>query len=211
MRRTVIAVAAAILVLFGVVYYLTQVKDTTEVAVASSVTATLAAPLASPTPDPAVALARWAGGVCVARDGVGATLIDFGKDLTFDPNSGVSAADQFQVQLDAHLDEINASMEELGAALGKVPVDYAEASTILTQVQGSGDELLKARDDTAKSIAAVRAASDPISLAAALVQAGISAKATFDAGKEFISDLDTATEPTRGEIGDAFAAAPQCQ
>ncbi len=211
MRRTGIAVAAALAVLFGLVFYLTQKSDTADLAMTSSATATLAPPAASPTPDPAVALARWAGGVCVARDGVGATLIDFGKDLTFDPNSGVSAADQFQVQLNAHLDEINASMEELGAALGKVPVDYAELSTILTQVQGSGDELLKARDETAKFIAAARDANDPISLVSALVQAGISAKVTFDAGKKFISDLDTATEPTRGEIGDAFAAAPQCQ
>ncbi len=211
MRRTWIAVAAAIAVLFGLVFYLTQKSDTADVAMTSSVTATSAPPAASPTPDPAVALARWAGGVCVARDGVGATLIDFGKDLTFDPNSGVSAADQFQAQLDAHLDEINAAMENLGAALGQVPIDYVEASGIITEVQGSGDELLKARDETAKHIAAAREAEDPLSLAAALVQAGSSAKATFDAGKEFIRVLDEATGPKRGELGDAFAAAPQCQ
>ena len=211
MRRTWIAVAAAIAVLFGLVFYLTQKSDTADVAMTSSVTATSAPPAASPTPDPAVALARWAGGVCVARDGVGATLIDFGKDLTFDPNSGVSAADQFQAQLDAHLDEINAAMENLGTALGQVPIDYVEASGIITEVQGSGDELLKARDETAKHIAAARDAEDPLSLAAALVQAGSSAKATFDAGKEFIRVLDEATGPKRGELGDAFAAAPQCQ
>jgi hypothetical protein len=211
MRRTWIAVAAAIAVLFGLVFYLTQKSDTADVAMTSSVTATSAPPAASPTPDPAVALARWAGGVCVARDGVGATLIDFGKDLTFDPNSGVSAADQFQAQLDAHLDEINAAMENLGTALGQVPIDYVEASGIITEVQGSGDELLKARDETAKHIAAAREAEDPLSLAAALVQAGSSAKATFDAGKEFIRVLDEATGPKRGELGDAFAAAPQCQ
>jgi len=211
MRRTWLAVAAAIAVLFGLVFYLTQKSDTADVAMTSSVTATSAPPAASPTPDPAVALARWAGGVCVARDGVGATLIDFGKDLTFDPNSGVSAADQFQAQLDAHLDEINAAMENLGTALGQVPIDYVEASGIITEVQGSGDELLKARDETAKHIAAAREAEDPLSLAAALVQAGSSAKATFDAGKEFIRVLDEATGPKRGELGDAFAAAPQCQ
>ena len=211
MRRTWIAVAAAIAVLFGLVFYLTQKSDTADVAMTSSVTATSAPPAASPTPDPAVALARWAGGVCVARDGVGATLIDFGKDLTFDPNSGVSAADQFQAQLDAHLDEINAAMENLGTALGQVPIDYVEASGVITEVQGSGDELLKARDETAKHIAAAREAEDPLSLAAALVQAGSSAKATFDAGKEFIRVLDEATGPKRGELGDAFAAAPQCQ
>ena len=211
MRRTWIAVAAAIAVLFGLVFYLTQKSDTADVAMTSSVTATSAPPAASPTPDPAVALARWAGGVCVARDGVGATLIDFGKDLTFDPNSGVSAADQFQAQLDAHLDEINAAMENLGTALGQVPIDYVEASGIITEVQGRGDELLKARDETAKHIAAAREAEDPLSLAAALVQAGSSAKATFDAGKEFIRVLDEATGPKRGELGDAFAAAPQCQ
>ena len=211
MRRTWIAVAAAIAVLFGLVFYLTQKSDTADVAMTSSVTATSAPPAASPTPDPAVALARWAGGVCVARDGVGATLIDFGKDLTFDPNSGVSAADQFQAQLDAHLDEINAAMENLGTALGQVPIDYVEASGIITEVQGSGDELLKARDETAKHLAAAREAEDPLSLAAALVQAGSSAKATFDAGKEFIRVLDEATGPKRGELGDAFAAAPQCQ
>lgn len=211
MRRTWIAVAAAIAVLFGLVFYLTQKSDTADVAMTSSVTANSAPPAASPTPDPAVALARWAGGVCVARDGVGATLIDFGKDLTFDPNSGVSAADQFQAQLDAHLDEINAAMENLGTALGQVPIDYVEASGIITEVQGSGDELLKARDETAKHIAAAREAEDPLSLAAALVQAGSSAKATFDAGKEFIRVLDEATGPKRGELGDAFAAAPQCQ
>ncbi|MDA3021851.1 MAG: hypothetical protein O2943_04170 [Actinomycetota bacterium] len=211
MRRTVIAVAAVIVVLFGLVYYLSQVTGTAEVAEAPSVAATSATPSVSPTPDPAVALARWAGGVCVARDGIGATLIDFGKDLTFDPNSGVSAADQFQAQLDAHLDEINAAMEDLGTALGQVPIDYVEVSAIVTEVQGSGDELLKARDETAKHIDEAREAKDPLSLAAALVQAGSSAKDTFDAGKEFIRVLDEVTGPKRGELGDAFAAAPQCQ
>ena len=212
MRKTVIAAAAAALVLVGLVFYLTKAGGSSDVALtqeAAEASASAAATVA-PSPSPGVELAKWAGRVCVARDGVGATLVDLGKDLTYDPNSGISVADQFQVQLDAHLGEINAAMEELGTALGGVPVDYVDASKIVTQVQASGETLMKARDETAVQIDAARNSQDPLSLAAALVQAGISAKSTFDAGKEFIKVLDEATSSTRGDLGKAFEAAPQC-
>ncbi|MFZ4497518.1 MAG: hypothetical protein ACOYN7_08725 [Candidatus Nanopelagicales bacterium] len=211
MRKTVIAAAAAALVLVGLVFYLTKAGGSSDVAlIANAEASASAAATVAPSPSPGVELAKWAGRVCVARDGVGATLVDLGKDLTYDPNSGISVADQFQVQLDAHLGEINAAMEELGTALGGVPVDYVDASKIVTQVQASGETLMKARDETAVHIDAARNSQDPLSLAAALVQAGISAKSTFDAGKEFIKVLDEATSSTRGDLGKAFEAAPQC-
>lgn len=211
MRKTVIAAVAAALVLVGLVFYLTKAGGSSDVAlIANAEVSASAAATVAPSPSPGVELAKWAGRVCVARDGVGATLVDLGKDLTYDPNSGISVADQFQVQLDAHLGEINAAMEELGTALGGVPVDYVDASKIVTQVQASGETLMKARDETAVQIDAARNSQDPLSLAAALVQAGISAKSTFDAGKEFIKVLDEATSSTRGDLGKAFEAAPQC-
>lgn len=211
MRKTVIAAAAAVLVLVGLVFYLTKAGGSSDVAlIANAGASTSAAATVAPSPSPGVELAKWAGRVCVARDGVGATLVDLGKDLTYDPNSGISVADQFQVQLDAHLGEINAAMEELGTALGGVPIDYVDVSEIVTQVQASGETLMKARDETAVHIDAARNSQDPLSLAAALVQAGISAKATFDAGKEFVKVLDEATSSTRGDLGKAFEAAPQC-
>ena len=211
MRKTVIAAAAAALVLVGLVFYLTRAGGSSDVALVANAEASASAvATVAPSPSPGVELAKWAGRVCVARDGVGATLVDLGKDLTYDPNSGISVADQFQVQLDAHLGEINAAMEKLGTALGGVPIDYVDASEIVTQVQASGKTLLKARDETAVHIDAARNSQDPLSLAAALVQAGISAKSTFDAGKEFIKVLDDATSSTRGDLGKAFEAAPQC-
>ena len=211
MRKTVIAAAAAALVLVGLVFYLTRAGGSSDVALVANAEASASAvATVAPSPSPGVELAKWAGRVCVARDGVGATLVDLGKDLTYDPNSGISAADQFQVQLDAHLGEINAAMEELGTALGGVPIDYVDASEIVTQVQASGKTLMKARDETAVHIDAARNSQDPLSLAAALVQAGISAKSTFDAGKEFVKVLDDATSSTRGDLGKAFEAAPQC-
>ena len=211
MRKTVIAAAAAALVLVGLVFYLTRAGGSSDVALVANAEASASAvATVAPSPSPGVELAKWAGRVCVARDGVGATLVDLGKDLTYDPNSGISVADQFQVQLDAHLGEINAAMEKLGTALGGVPVDYVDASKIVTQVQASGETLMKARDETAVHIDAARNSQDPLSLAAALVQAGISAKSTFDAGKEFNKVLDDATSSTRGDLGKAFEAAPQC-
>ena len=211
MRKTVIAAVAAALVLVGLVFYLTRAGGSSDVALVANAEASASAvATVAPSPSPGVELAKWAGRVCVARDGVGATLVDLGKDLTYDPNSGISVADQFQVQLDAHLGEINAAMEKLGTALGGVPVDYVDASKIVTQVQASGETLMKARDETAVHIDAARNSQDPLSLAAALVQAGISAKSTFDAGKEFIKVLDDATSSTRGDLGKAFEAAPQC-
>jgi len=211
MRKTVIAAAAAALVLVGLVFYLTKAGGSSDVAlVANAEASASAAATVAPSPSPGVELAKWAGRVCVARDGVGATLVDLGKDLTYDPNSGISVADQFQIQLDAHLGDINAAMEKLGTALGGVPVDYVDASKIVTQVQASGETLMKARDETAVQIDAARNSQDPLSLAAALVQAGISAKSTFDAGKEFIKVLDEATSSTRGDLGKAFEAASQC-
>ena len=118
MRKTVIAAVAAALVLVGLVFYLTRAGGSSDVALVANAEASASAvATVAPSPSPGVELAKWAGRVCVARDGVGATLVDLGKDLTYDPNSGISVADQFQVQLDAHLGEINAAMEKLGTAL----------------------------------------------------------------------------------------------
>ena len=118
--------------------------------------------------------------------------------------------DQFQTQLDGQMAGVTAAMDSLGSVLGQVPVDYVEASALVSTLEASGDLVSTHRDETMKQLTAVKDAGDPLTMAAALVQAGVSAKATYEAGRVFISQLNDGTATTRGEMGRAFDEAPLC-
>lgn len=203
MRLTPLALTAMVVALIAAGCSSGEVAD-----VAST---TPPAMVASPSPTPTPGIVLWAGQVCVARDAVIGAVIVLGKNLSFDPGSGLSASDQFQTQLNGQMGGINAAMENLGTVLGEVPVDYVEASALVSTLNASGDLVIKGRDETMRQLNAVSQAGDPLTMAAALVQAGIAAKATFDAGQVFVSELNSGTDSTRGELGKAFAASPLCQ
>lgn len=176
---------------------------------ASEATSVSVAPTPTPTPTPEIVL--WAGDVCVARDNLLTTLTDLATSLDYDPADSGSVGEQFQRQAEAQLDEITLASEAVGAALGGIPLDYVEAAAALSQLQAKVDALTAAKDEALGHVAAAQEAGNPLGAGAEWIQAAIAAKATFDAGQETWSALSSATDAADGDVGEAFATAPECR
>ena len=176
--------------------------------------ATLSAALSmppTPTPTPTPEVVLWAGDVCVARDQLLATIGDLAMSLEYDPQSPESVGEQFQTQVEAHMDEIDAASSRLGTALGGVPLDYVEAAAALTAIQEKVDRLTAAKDTTMGHVTAAQGAGDPVSAGLEWLKAAASAKETYDAGTETLGALQQASGAVDGDVSDAFATAPECR
>ena len=172
-------------------------------------TTSSAPPTPTPTPTPEIVL--WAGDVCVARDQLFQTIGELAMNLQYDPQSPDSVGEQFQAQAEAHMDEIDAASSRLGAALGGVPLDYIEAAAALTAIQSKVDVLTAAKDKTMGHVTAAQGAGDPVSAGLEWLKAAAAAKETFDAGTATVDALQQASGAVDGDVGDAFATAPECQ
>ena len=165
----------------------------------------------TPTPTPTPEVVLWAGAVCVARDQLLATIGDLAMGLEYDPQSPDSVGEQFQSQVEAHMDEIDAASSRLGTALGGVPLDYVEAAAALTAIQEKVDRLTAAKDTTMGHVTAAQGAGDPVSAGLEWLKAAASAKDTYDAGTETLGALQQASGAVDGDVSDAFATAPECR
>ena len=165
----------------------------------------------TPTPTPTPEIILWAGQVCVARDALLASVTDLVTNLSYDPAKPGSVGEQFQAEAQSHLDEVNAASEGLGAALGGVPLDYVEAAAALSKIQEKVTVLNRAKDEALGHVSAAQQAGDPVSGGVEWLQAAVAAKATFDAGMDTLNALSAAKDATNGDVGDAFATAPECR
>ncbi len=165
----------------------------------------------TPTPTPTPEIVTWAGSVCVARDELFATVGEIAMNLDYDPNSPQSVGEQFQAQVEAQMDKVDAASRKLGTALGGVPLDYIEAAAALTAIQAKVDVLTAARDKTMGHVNAAQDAGDPVSAGLEWFKAAGAAKEALDAGTETLDALSQARGAVDGDVEDAFAKAPECQ
>jgi methyl-accepting chemotaxis protein len=153
----------------------------------------------------------WAGDVCVARDGLTAAVGALGRNLSYDITSDRSALEQIDRQLRIQVLAVADNADRLGQALKGVPVDFRAANDLVVSAT-------KAKDDTTQAVGQVTTSLDAMvnadNVIAGVAEAGkalVAAKAAFAAGGALISTISDATSTASGELGDAFAAAPQCQ
>lgn len=172
-------------------------------------TTTSAPPTPTPTPTPEIV--TWAGGVCVARDELFATVGEIAMNLDYDPNSPESVGEQFQAQVEAQMGDVDAASRKLGTALGGVPLDYIEAAAALTAIQAKVETLTAARDKTMGHVNAAQDAGDPVSAGLEWLKAAGAAKETLDAGTATLDALSQARGAVDGDVEEAFAKAPECQ
>ena len=165
---------------------------------------------ASPPPTPTPEIVLWAGDVCVARDGFIDSVIAVASSLEYDPTQPGTVGEQFQRQIEGQFGTIEAEASAMGTALGGIPVDYIEAAAAVSQLQGNLDALIVAKDAAQTHIAAAQQAGDPLTAGVEWLRAAGAAKAAYDVGVESIDSLQLLTGATEGDVGDAFATAPQC-
>lgn len=222
---TVIGVAVLALALIGVVLYFGQraASDALDPSSASSSAGTDSGSGMSnavPTPRPlssAEIAARqqaeriaWASKVCRARDDIGQSLAALPGLALDDAWSAVTSPDQSREHLQAGLDQVTTDMASLGSAIGQAPIDYIEANDAIAAILERQQAFTAARDDAQQSIAAITGAGNPVQVVAALGASAEAIKRAYQAGVDVITTLDEVTSPTRGELREAFQAAPAC-
>lgn len=216
MPKWVVAVGAVLLVALLVVAGIWATRAESEPA--ASVASTSPSPEASPTrpptptptPTPTPEIVLWADEVCAARDAFLASVVDVAGSLEYDPNDPASIGEQFQQQIPGQLDGVDAAANDLGAALGGVPVDYIEAASVIPLLQERIDTLTAAKDQAMGHVGSAQSAGDPVSAGLEWLRAAAAAKATYDAGllvKDSLGDLVGSTD---GDVREAFATAPRC-
>lgn len=216
MPKWVVAVGAVLLVALLVVAGIWATRAESEPA--ASVTSSSPSPEASPTrpptptptPTPTPEIVLWADEVCAARDAFLASVVDVAGSLEYDPNDPASIGEQFQQQIPGQLDGVDAAANDLGAALGGVPVDYIEAASVIPLLQERIDTLTAAKDQAMGHVGSAQSAGDPVSAGLEWLRAAAAAKATYDAGllvKDSLGDLVGSTD---GDVRGAFATAPRC-
>ena len=214
MPKWVVAVGAVVLVALLVAAGIWATRSESEPA--ASVSSSSPAPDTSsarpptPTPTPTPEIVLWAGEVCAARDAFLASVVDVAGSLEYDPNDPASIGEQFQQQIPGQLDGVDAAANDLGAALGGIPVDYVEAAAVIPLLQERIDTLTMAKDQAMGHVGSAQSAGDPVSAGLEWLRAAAAAKATYDAGllvKDSLGDLVGSAD---GDIRDAFATAPRC-
>jgi hypothetical protein len=165
---------------------------------------------ATPTPTPTPEIVIWAGEVCVARDAFIASIVDVAGSLEYDPEDPASIGEQFQQQIPGQLDGVDAAANQLGTALGAIPVDYIEAVSVVPLLQERIEILGTAKDEALGHVDAAQAAGDPVSAGIEWVRAAAAAKATYDAGVLVKDSLGELAGSADGDVREAFASSPRC-
>ena len=214
MPKWVVAVGAVLLVALLVVagIWATRAESEPAASVSSSSPSPDASPSRppTPTPTPTPEIVLWADEVCAARDAFLASVVDVAGSLEYDPGDPASIGEQFQQQIPGQLDGVDAAANDLGAALGGIPVDYIEAASVIPLLQQRIDTLTTAKDQAMGHVGSAQSAGDPVSAGLEWLRAAAAAKATYDAGllvKDSLGDLVGSTD---GDVRDAFATAPRC-
>jgi len=148
--------------------------------------------------------------VCAARDALIASVVDVAGSLEYDPEDPASIGEQFQQQIPGQLDGVEAAADELGTALGGIPIDYVDAAVAIPVLQERLDALGVAKDEAMGHVDAARGAGDPVSAGLEWLRAAAAAKATYDAGVLVKDSLGELFDSADGDIRDAFATAPRC-
>ena len=214
MPKWVVAAGAVLLVALLVVAGIWATR--TESQPAASVSSSSPAPDSSPsrpptpTPTPTPEIVLWAGEVCAARDAFLASVVDVAGSLEYDPNDPASVGEQFQQQIPGQLDGVDAAADDLGAALGGIPVDYIEIASVIPLLQERIDTLASAKDQAMGHVGSAQSAGDPVSAGLEWLRAAAAAKATYDAGLLVKDSLGELVGSTDGDIRDAFATAHRC-
>ena len=166
-------------------------------------------PSASVTPvDPAII---WADGVCSAAAGIRGSVMAVGDDLQFDPSSPESSVDQIRTSLDARSTEIGAGIEELGTAIGSVPVDVPQALDFADTLNTQYTALTRSLEEAQTSIAAVTNSSDIVSFGLSAAAAVGTIRAAIEATASLTSTLSLAAGGASNSVSTAFAESTTCK
>jgi hypothetical protein len=207
-RRVIASVVVGLVLVVGLAIALASRGQSTDSEItATSTTAPSVAP--TPTPDPTPEEILWAGEVCTSISALKlvASTIPESAFREFDPTKDLAV--QAQEQVDKAMAKLQAPLDELGFALGAVPLDYTDAVVALSESQALYETAQAQIETTRDTVNSALAAGTPIEGVLLLGQAVDSGRQAYDTGRKLLTELEGLDSDER--LRGSFGKAPECR
>jgi hypothetical protein len=165
----------------------------------------------TPTPAPTPPSVVWAGAVCTDFARVKTSVGALGHNLTFKTSTDSSLIDQASRQLRIQVLAVADAADHLQTTLRDVPVDFVAANDMVVALTGPSQQTTSAINEVTGHLDAVGSAPNVIAAAGEVGQAIAAAGSAFEAGKQLVSAIGDSTSQAKGQLKEAFDAAPACQ
>jgi len=166
-------------------------------------------PKPTPTPDHTPAEILWAGDVCTsitALKNVAGTLPESALQ-DFDPSKDIAV--QAQEQVDKAMVKLRGPLDQLGFALGSVPIEYTDAAVALTEAQTLYDTAQSQVTATQDTLTKALSASTPVEGILLFGQAIDSGRQAYETGQKLVTTLEGLDSDER--LRGSFGKAPECR
>jgi len=212
-RRMIIGTTVVVLIALAAlaIVVVTRGDSTTSEPVAAQITTPTPAPTSppSPTPDPTPAEVLWAGEVCTSITALKevATTIPESAFREIDPTQDLAA--QAEEQVAKAMTKLQAPLDELGFALGSVPLDYADSVVALTEAQtlyATAQTQVTATQDTLNQALSAQTPIEGILLFGQAIDSG---RQAYDTGQKLLKVLEGLDSDER--LRGSFGQAPECR
>lgn len=202
----------ALVVLAGLAIVLVSRGGSSDTApMAAQITTPSAVPTTppTPTPDPTPAEVIWAGEVCTSVTALKdvASTIPESALREIDPTKDLAA--QAEEQVDKAMVTLQVPLDELGFALGSVPLDYADTAEALVEAQALYDTAQSQVTATQDTLNKALSATTPVEGILLFGQALDSGRQAYETGQQLVTVLETFDSDER--LRGAFDKAPECR
>lgn len=206
------ATVVALVVLAALVIVLVSRGGSSDTApMATQITTPSAVPTTPPipTPDPTPAEVIWAGEVCTSVTALKdvASTIPESALREIDPTKDL--ATQAEEQVDKAMVTLQVPLDELGFALGSVPLDYADTAEALIEAQALYDTAQSQVTATQDTLNKALSATTPVEGILLFGQALDSGRQAYETGQKLVTVLETLDSDER--LRGAFDKAPECR
>jgi hypothetical protein len=209
-RRIIASVVVALVLLAGLAIALVSRGQPTKTAVVATTKPTFApTPTSTPTPDPTPEEILWAGEVCTSISALKqvAGTIPESAFQEFDPSRDLAV--QAQEQVDKAMVKLKTPLDELGFALGSVPLDYADTAVALSESRALYETAQAQIATTRDTVNSALSAGTPIEAVVLFGQAIASGRQAYDTGRRLLTELEGLDSDER--LRGSFGKAPECR
>ena len=155
-------------------------------------------------------LREWASGVCLAADDLAMQVTSVTDGLDVDLGGGLDQLPAIQEQVAANVEEIEAGIDEVQTALAAVPSESTQAQEFVVEMQGLVQSARSSGQEAVDLLAQAGEAGNVLSAGIAAAGAVAAAQSAFQDATSALDLLELTRTSGQGELGEAFASAPNC-
>lgn len=153
---------------------------------------------------------EWASGVCLAADDLAIQVTSVTDGLDVDLGNGLDQLPAIQEQVSANVDQIEAGINDVQVALAAVPAGSTQAQEFVVETQVLVDSARSSGQEAVDLLAQAGEAGNVLSAGIAAAGAVAAAQSAFSDATAALDLLDRTRTDGQGELGRAFATAPDC-